>query len=287
MVEILNEIGTFLSELLSLELWQSDKLRLSVKGVLQVVAVLMVARFSVWTLSRTLNTTLGTNSIEEGRRYTIIQISKYLIYTVAFVIALETIGVKVTAILAASTALFVGLGLGLQDAFKDLASGVIILMERTLSVGDIIQMGEQIGKVESVGLRTTSVRTRDDILVIMPNHKMTNETVVNLTHSEETTRFSVKVGVAYGTDTTVVKEILQQIAADHPESDPMHDPQVILKDFGDNALMFELFFYTRNLFFVEKIKSEIRFEIDRRFRESQITIPFPQRTVWHMNTEKK
>jgi small-conductance mechanosensitive channel len=234
-----------------------------------------------------LNTTLGTNSIEEGRRYTIIQISKYLIYTVAFVIALETIGVKITAILAASTALFVGLGLGLQDAFKDLASGVIILMERTLSVGDIIQMGEQIGKVESVGLRTTSVRTRDDILVIMPNHKMTNETVVNLTHSEETTRFSVKVGVAYGTDTTVVKEILHQIAMDHPEADPMHDPQVILKDFGDNALMFELFFYTRNLFFVEKIKSEIRFEIDRRFRESQITIPFPQRTVWHMNTEKK
>ena len=287
MVEILNEIGTFLSELLSLELWQSDKLRLSVKGVLQVVAVLMVARFSVWTLSRTLNTTLGTNSIEEGRRYTIIQISKYLIYTVAFVIALETIGVKITAILAASTALFVGLGLGLQDAFKDLASGVIILMERTLSVGDIIQMGEQIGKVESVGLRTTSVRTRDDILVIMPNHKMTNETVVNLTHSEETTRFSVKVAVAYGTDTAAVKDILLQIAADHPESDPMHDPQVILKDFGENALIFELFFYTRNLFFVEKIKSEIRFEIDRRFRESAITIPFPQRTVWHMNPENK
>jgi len=247
MVEILNEIGTFLSELLSLELWQSDKLRLSVKGVLQVVAVLMVARFSVWTLSRTLNTTLGTNSIEEGRRYTIIQISKYLIYTVAFVIALETIGVKITAILAASTALFVGLGLGLQDAFKDLASGVIILMERTLSVGDIIQMGEQIGKVESVGLRTTSVRTRDDILVIMPNHKMTNETVVNLTHSEETTRFSVKVGVAYGTDTTVVKEILHQIAMDHPEADPMHDPQVILKDFGDNALMFN-FSFTREIY---------------------------------------
>jgi small-conductance mechanosensitive channel len=270
-----------------MELWQSDKLRLSVKGLLQVVAILMVARFSVWTLGRTLSTSLGTNSIEEGRRYTIIQISKYLIYTVAFVIALETIGVKITAILAASTALFVGLGLGLQDAFKDLASGVIILMERTLSVGDIIQMGEQIGKVEAVGLRTTSVRTRDDILVIMPNHKMTNETVVNLTHSEETTRFSVKVGVAYGSDTAVVKDILHQIAMDHPEADPMHDPQVILKDFGDNALQFELFFYTRNLFFVEKIKSEIRFEIDRRFRESNITIPFPQRTVWHMNPENK
>jgi len=287
MVEALNDFGTLLGEFLSTELWQSNNFRLSVKGLLQVFAILMVARFSIWTLSRTLSTSLGTNAIEEGRRYTIVQISKYLIYTVAFVIALETIGVKVTAILAASTALFVGLGLGLQDAFKDLSSGVIILMERTLSVGDIIQMGEQIGKVESVGLRTTAVRTRDDILIIMPNHKMTNETVVNLTHSEDTTRFSVRVGVAYGTDTAKVKEILQQIAADHPESDPMHDPQVILKDFGDSALVFELYFYTRNLFFVEKIKSEIRFEIDRRFRESGITIPFPQRTVWHMNPENK
>ena len=287
MVETLNEFGAQLGDFLSMELWQSNNFRLSVKGLLQVFAILLAARFSIWTLNRTLSTSLGTNAIEEGRRYTIVQISKYLIYTVAFVIALETIGVKVTAILAASTALFVGLGLGLQDAFKDLSSGVIILMERTLSVGDIIQMGEQIGKVESVGLRTTAVRTRDDILIIMPNHKMTNETVINLTHSEDTTRFSVRVGVAYGTDTAEVKQILQQIAADHPESDPMHDPQVILKDFGDSALIFELFFYTRNLFFVEKIKSEIRFEIDRRFRESGITIPFPQRTVWQMNPENK
>jgi len=287
MVEALNDFGHLVGAFLSTELWQSNNFRLSVKGLLQVFAIFMVARFSIWTLSRTLSTSLGTNAIEEGRRYTIVQISKYLIYTVAFVIALETIGVKVTAILAASTALFVGLGLGLQDAFKDLASGVIILMERTLSVGDVIQMGEQIGKVEAVGLRTTSVRTRDDILVIMPNHKMTNETVMNLTHSQETTRFSVGVGVAYGTDTVMVKKILQQIAVDHPESDPMHDPQVILKEFGENSLMFELFFYTRNLFFVEKIKSEIRFEIDRRFRESGITIPFPQRTVWHMNPENK
>ncbi len=122
------------------------------------MAILLIARIIIWTLRRTLNTSLGTNSIEEGRRYTIIQISKYLIYTVALVIALETIGVKVTAILAAY------------------------------------------------------------ILIIMPNHKMTNETVINLTHSEDTTRFSVRVGVAYGSDTALVKKILLQIAADHPES---------------------------------------------------------------------
>ena len=217
---------------------------------------------------------------DEGRRYTILQISKYIIYTVVIVIALETIGVKVTALLAASTALFVGLGLGLQDAFKDLSAGVIILMERTLSVGDIIQLENQIGKVEAVGLRTTTVRTRDDILIIVPNSKLTNETVINLTHSEETTRFAVNVSVAFGSDTAKVSDILYKIAFEHPKADDKEEPLVLLKDFGDSALVFELNFYTSDLFFVEKIKSDLRFEIDQQFRANKIIIPFPQRTVW-------
>jgi len=280
MAEILTSISEWLSNLLSYKLWTNDFLRVSVKGVLQVIFLFAAARFGFWTLRRVfMRSKIGT-SYDEGRRYTILQISKYLIYTVVIVVALETVGVKVTALLAASTALFVGLGLGLQDAFKDLSSGVIILIERTLSVGDIIQMQDQIGKVEAVGLRTTTVRTRDDILLIVPNSKLTNETVINLTHSEETTRFAVGVSVAFGSDTQKVAQILNDIALNHPESDPTHEPLVVLKDFGDSALIFELNFYTRNLFFVEKIKSELRFEIDRQFRENHIIIPFPQRTVW-------
>lgn len=280
MVEILDTIGNTISEVLSYRIWGNEFVRLSVRNVLQVILLFAVARFGFWTLNRVLMRNRFGTSFDEGRRYTILQISKYLIYTVVLVIALETIGVKVTALLAASTALFVGLGLGLQDAFKDLSSGVIILIERTLSVGDIIQMQEQIGKVEAVGLRTTTIRTRDDILLIVPNSKLTNETVVNLTHSEETTRFSIQVQVAFGSDTQKVAKILEEIALAHPESDPLQAPLVVLKDFGDSALVFELNFYTRNLFFVEKMKSDIRFEIDRQFREEKIIIPFPQRTVW-------
>jgi len=281
MAEVLNSIWSFLSELLSYKLWGNDFFRLSVKSLLQVILLFAVARYGFWALTRVFLRNKSGNTYDEGRKYTIIQISKYLIYTVVIVIALETIGVKVTALLAASTALFVGLGLGLQDAFKDLSSGVIILMERTLTVGDIIQMQDQIGKVEAVGLRTTTVRTRDDILIIVPNSRLTNEVVINLTHSEETTRFSINVSVAFGSDTERVARILKKIALDHPESDPIQEPLVILKDFGDSALIFELNFYTRNLFFVEKIKSEIRFEIDKQFRKEKIIIPFPQRTVWH------
>lgn len=280
MVEILNNIQEWIKEFLSFGIWSTDFFRLSVKGLLQVLLLFASARYGFWLLKKIFMRSKAGEQYDEGRRYTILQISKYIIYTVVIVIALETIGVKVTALLAASTALFVGLGLGLQDAFKDLSAGVIILMERTLSVGDIIQLENQIGKVEAVGLRTTTVRTRDDILIIVPNSKLTNETVINLTHSEETTRFAVNVSVAFGSDTTQVSEILYKIALEHPKADDKEKPLVLLKDFGDSALVFELNFYTRDLFFVEKIKSDLRFEIDQQFRANKIIIPFPQRTVW-------
>ncbi len=280
MVEVLENIQQWFAEFLSYRIWATDFFKVSVKSLLQVLLLLASARYGFWLLNRIIMRSKAGEHYDEGRRYTILQISKYIIYTVVIVVALETVGVKVTALLAASTALFVGLGLGLQDAFKDLSSGVIILVERTLSVGDIIQLENQIGKVEAVGLRTTTVRTRDDILIIVPNSKLTNETVINLTHSEETTRFSLTVSVAFGSDTEKVAKILYDIAANHPQADDKEEPLVLLKDFGDSALIFELNFYTRNLFFVEKIKSDLRFAIDKEFFENQIIIPFPQRTVW-------
>ena len=280
MVEVLENIQQWFAEFLSYRIWATDFFRLSVKSLLQVLLLLASARYGFWLLNRIIMRSKAGEHYDEGRRYTILQISKYIIYTVVIVVALETVGVKVTALLAASTALFVGLGLGLQDAFKDLSSGVIILVERTLSVGDIIQLENQIGKVEAVGLRTTTVRTRDDILIIVPNSKLTNETVINLTHSEETTRFSLTVSVAFGSDTEKVAKILYDIAANHPQADDKEEPLVLLKDFGDSALIFELNFYTKDLFFVEKIKSDLRFAIDKEFNNNQIIIPFPQRTVW-------
>jgi small-conductance mechanosensitive channel len=270
----------WINEVLQYNIWNNDFFRLTVKSLIQVLLLFAAARYGFWLVTRILLKSKAIEFYDQGRRYTIIQISKYIIYIIVIIEALETVGVKVTALLAASTALFVGLGLGLQDAFKDLSSGVIILMERTLSVGDIIQLENQIGKVEAVGLRTTTVRTRDDILIILPNSKLTNETVINLTHSEETTRFSLTVGVAYGTDSDTVKNILYTVASEHPQADKKEEPSVLLKEFGDNAMIFELNFYTRDLFFVERMKSDLRFSIDKAFRQNGIEIPFPQRTVW-------
>ncbi len=286
MAQTLDKMKNFIDTILDYQIWDNEIVKLSIQGIVEVILLFLVARISIWFIKRWLyNFRLGPN-FDDGRRYTIFQITKYVVYTVIIVMGLETLGVEVTTILAAETALFVGIGLGLQDAFKDLSSGIIILMERTISAGDIIRIGEEIGKVESIGLRTTTIRSRDDILIIMPNHRITNEAVTNLTLQNSKTRFSIKVGVEYGTDVDLVKKILVE-CAENNKNTSNNESLVFLRDFGENAIIFELLFYCRNPFKIEAIKSEIRFEIDRRFRESGITIPFPQRTVWHMNPENK
>lgn len=286
MAQTLDKIKNFIDTVLHYRIWDNEIVKLSIQGIVEVILLFLIARISIWFLKRWLyNFRLGPN-FDDGRRYTIFQITKYVVYTVIIVMGLETLGVEVTTILAAETALFVGIGLGLQDAFKDLSSGIIILMERTISAGDIIRIGEEIGKVESIGLRTTTIRSRDDILIVMPNHRITNEAVTNLTLQNSKTRFSIKVGVEYGADVDLVKKILVE-CVEKNKNTVKNESTVLLRDFGESAIIFELLFYSRDPFLIEATKSEIRFEIDRRFRESGITIPFPQRTVWHMNPENK
>ncbi|MEL0026450.1 MAG: mechanosensitive ion channel domain-containing protein [Schleiferiaceae bacterium] len=286
MAQTLDKIKNFIDTVLHYRIWDNEIVKLSIQGIVEVILLFLIARISIWFIKRWLyNFRLGPN-FDDGRRYTIFQITKYLVYTVIIVMGLETLGIEVTTILAAETALFVGIGLGLQDAFKDLSSGIIILMERTISAGDIIRIGEEIGKVESIGLRTTTIRSRDDILIIMPNHRITNEAVTNLTLQNSKTRFSIKVGVEYGADVDLVKKILVE-CVEKNKNTTNNESTVLLRDFGESAIIFELLFYSRDPFLIEATKSEIRFEIDRRFRESGITIPFPQRTVWHMNPENK
>ncbi|HAP71840.1 MAG TPA: mechanosensitive ion channel protein MscS [Cryomorphaceae bacterium] len=286
MAQTLDKIKNFIDTILDYRIWDNAIVKLSIQGIVEVILLFLVARIIIWFIKRWLyNFRLGP-AFDDGRRYTIFQITKYVVYTVIIVMGLETLGVEVTTILAAETALFVGIGLGLQDAFKDLSSGIIILMERTISAGDIIRIGEEIGKVESIGLRTTTIRSRDDILIIMPNHRITNEAVTNLTLQNAKTRFSIKVGVEYGADVDLVKKVLVE-CVEKNKNTSNNESFVLLRDFGESSIIFEVLFYSRDPFIIEATKSEIRFEIDRRFRESGITIPFPQRTVWHMNPENK
>lgn len=204
---------------------------------------------------------------------------KYIVYIVVILFTLSASGVNITVLITASAALFVGLGLALQEIFQDVIGGILIMIDKSISAGDIIEVEGRIGRVLEIKLRTTRALTRDDKIIIIPNHKFITDTLYNHTQNHKTTRESVNVGVAYGTDTRMVEEVLLACANDHPDILKHPKPFVLFENFGDSSLDFSINFFVRNSFTDHLVKSAMRFEIDKRFRESDISIPFPQRDV--------
>jgi small-conductance mechanosensitive channel len=181
--------------------------------------------------------------------------------------------------LTASAALLVGLGFALQQLFQDIISGILIILDQSLHVGDIVEVENKVGKVLEIKLRTTRVITRNDRIMVIPNHKFMLDTLFNWTQNGFTNREQVDVGVAYGSDVQLVKKILLQCANDATEVVKEPKPVVLFEDFADSSLNFSLYFYVNNGMNSPSIKSDLRFRIDAAFRENKVSIPFPQRDL--------
>ncbi len=208
---------------------------------------------------------------------------KYLSYVVVVFAVLSFSGVNVTPVLAASAALLVGVGLALQELFQDVLGGIFIMLDKSLQAGDIIEVDGRVGRVVDIRLRTTRAVTRDDKVVIIPNHKFISDTVYNYTQNHKQTRETVTVGVAYGSDTTLVKSLLLESLEKDTRILSRPKPFVLFEDFGDSALVFSVNFFVSDSFTDPVVKSDIRFRIDDLFRKHNIIIPFPQRDV-HLYT---
>jgi small-conductance mechanosensitive channel len=198
-------------------------------------------------------------------------------------VILNSSGLKITAFLTAGAALFVGLGFALQDLFKDIIAGITILIDKSVLVSDIIEMNDKVGRVIEIKLRSTRVITRDDKILVIPNHLFLSESVYNYTQNHPKTRESVFVGVAYGSDVRLVEKLLVQAAKEQNGVMEKPEPFVMFNDFGDSSLDFGLYFYVRDSFTDPRLKSDIRFNIDQLFRDNNVTIPFPQRDVHLFN----
>ena len=204
---------------------------------------------------------------------------KYLVYVAVILVTMSAAGINITILITASAALFVGLGLALQELFQDIIGGIFIIVDKSLQVGDIVEVDGKVGKVFEIKLRTTRALTRDDKVIIIPNHKFISDTIYNYTQNHKTTRESVKVGVAYGSNVQLVTDILLECVS--KQKGVLKSPKsfVLFEDFGDSALLFSINFYISDSFSDPRIKSSIRYAIDAKFRENNITIPFPQRDV--------
>lgn len=274
-------------EILEYSIIQTDNFNITTYNLVATILIIVFTRVIIGIIHKVFKRKIYTNSsIEIGQSHTIYQLIKYILWIFAIVLSLETIGIKITFLLAGSAALMVGLGLGLQQVFKDIVSGLFLLFEGILKVNDVVELDNgDIGKVKEINFRTTKIETRDNIILVVPNSKFIDGNVINWSHIQKRTRFFVKVGVAYGSNVELVKKVLLDCTGKHKDISKIPKPFVRFNDFGNSSLDFQIYFWTDKSFEVENIKSDLRFDIDSQFRVNKIQIPFPQRDVHIISKE--
>ncbi len=219
-------------------------------------------------------------NVEQGVGISINRLIYYSFIVVAFALAMEVMGISLQSLTVIIGALGVGIGFGLQNIVNNFASGLILLFERSIKVGDVVVVNGTWGTVKHLGLRATIIQTFANAEMIVPNSDLVSSTVNNWTMTNRRTRFTVKVGVAYGTDPNLVKKVLLEIAEKH--SNVLRDPApgVVFTEFGDSSLNFELRCWVRDIANMWKTQDDVMYEIDRMFKENNISIPFPQRDLY-------
>jgi small-conductance mechanosensitive channel len=267
-------------EILKLPIWKHGNIDITVDSIVIVLIILFVTYISLAIVKRGFKRFIGRNETERRSYWSVYLILRYVVWVIVIVLMLETSGIKVSVLLASITALLVGVGFGIQQLFSDLASGIVLLIERNLQINDVIQLADgTVGKVIHIGLRTSKIKTRDDIILVVPNSKFVNDIIINWSQMDYNTRFSVEVGVAYGSDTKLVTEILLRCAMKNEKISSNPTPFVRFNNFGDSSLDFQLFFWVKEPFLVEHTKSLLRYAIDDEFRKNGVQIPFPQRDL--------
>jgi small-conductance mechanosensitive channel len=249
---------------------------LKVSTLLLVILIFVSTRILLWIIRKAIFRKGLVKRMEASNTYSFYQIIKYVFWIIAVLFIMQTLGLSITVLLAGSAALLVGIGLGLQQTFNDFISGIILLLEGTTKVGDVLEIDGEVVRVEEIGIRTSKGLTRDEIVVIIPNSMITTNKVINWSHQTKKTRFRINVGVAYGSNVDLVIRILEASALEHPEISDKAKIEARLIDFGNSSLDFQLLFFSDNVFRIERIKSDIRKIINRKFAENNIVIPFPQ-----------
>lgn len=267
-------------EILDFKLFTVGKADISVSSLIFLVIFILALNFIVKIIRKLI---YRSQKLDESKKFTIFSLIKYVLYVVGFILGMNMIGINVSVLMGASAALLVGIGLGLQNIFSDFVSGIVLLLDSSIKVGDIIEVDNLVCQVKEINLRTTTVLTRDDKYVILPNTFLTKNNLFNWTHSNLNSRFDIQVGVAYSSDVQTVMDILKSVTAANPKVAKTPEPFVRFNDYADSALIFNVYFWSSDPFRVENLKSELRVKYFEAFREHDIEIPFPQRVVHQAN----
>jgi small-conductance mechanosensitive channel len=276
-MEIINKI---------LELFRIGEYELKVYTMLAAILIFVGTKLLLWILKIGVIKKRWFRKLDKSTSFSLYQIIRYVTWTIAIIMILDTVGISITVLIAGSAALLVGVGLGLQQTFTDFISGIILLVEGSTKIGDVLEIDGDVVMIKHIGLRTSRALNRDDIVVIIPNSQITTNKVINWSHQSKKTRFRINVGVAYGSNVDLVIKILEESALEHSEITEKTLIEARLIDFGNSSLDFQVLFFSNNAFRIEKVKSDIRKIINRKFIENGIVIPFPQVDL-HVKDGKK
>ena len=258
------------------EIFHFKEHSLSIFDLSSIAVIFIITKLILWLISKAIFNKTKLHNLDKGSAFSLFQIIKYLIWVIAIALMLEALGIQVTILLAGSAALLVGIGLGLQQTFNDILSGIILLFEHSVKVGDILEIDGDRVIIQEIGLRTSKGMNVRQIVVIIPNSLITTNKVINWSHQTQKTLWNIDIGVAYGSDVDLVIKTLEESAVEHLEFSECEFKEVRFVNFGNSSMDFQLFFYSKNIIGIEKVKSDIRKIIYKKFNENKITIPFPQ-----------
>ncbi|HLP10852.1 MAG TPA: mechanosensitive ion channel domain-containing protein [Flavobacteriales bacterium] len=280
--------GSGLGELLDiklLDLGKDSKIIISVYTISLFIVLIVGAKLLTTFMRLFVQRTMADKKwIDKGKEYTIIMLVQYFIYTVCIVIGMRACGFDLTILLASSAALLVGLGLGIQRIFADIISGFIILFEGTFKVGDIIQVPEGQARIIQINIRTSKARTTGGNVIVLPNSKLTTESINHWSYNNKPVRYSVTVYTEPGSDLTLVKQLLYDCALNHPHVDKKKNIQVVLEEFTESNNNLKLWFWTEKIWEIETIKSDLRFAVEESLRVHGIRTGSP--TIKYLDKEK-
>lgn len=277
-MEFLQNIVDYVMSAMSAPLLKVGSMQLTLWTIIYLLVLFFLLIYLSGKLSNLIaNRLLARRISDVGIRHAMGSILRYLILVIGALVIMQTAGIDLTSLNVLAGAVGIGVGFGLQNIVSNFISGLIILFERPIKVGDRIEMGDIEGDVVRIKGRSTTVVTNDNIAIIVPNSRFITENVVNWSHTDRTVRFKVPVSVSYDSDVRLVEQLLLEVAAENPDVLERPAPGVRFTEFGENGLLFELRVWSMTL--IQKkglLVSSLNFGIIEKFRQHGIEIPFPQ-----------
>lgn len=274
------EIFIYIRDFLNVTLFEIQNTPVTFMSIIIFILFIVGFSFLASFVKKVLNKRVLPKFIKDsGLRYTLARMSQYVIVIIGIFVSFQFLGINLTGLAVIFGFLSVGIGFGLQNVTSNFISGLIVLFERPISVGDRVEVNDIEGDVQEINIRSTKVRTLDNISIIVPNSQFVSQDVVNYSHGDPTYRLSVNVGVAYGSDLDKVLKALNEVAEESENvlKNPSHD--VHLRNFGDSAWDMKLLVWIPDVKNKYSILNELNQAIVRKFREMEIEIPFPQRDI--------